>query len=321
MDSSSIQATHILGLNDDCLRAIFSFLELSDFSVVADVCYRFRSIAKAQFHGLTSGKLLLHKIYLRGETVAQSLQRTARCLRNFGAFIVSIDAIICNRYFDSMNRDGNAIRIIELICDYCHQTLTELRLHQFRYRSKDDRNKDFIDYMSKMRRIQILEMEWTPSLFIHQLVQICGNLVELTDLNLEKSTAPIDGDDLVQLLQSTPKLRFFRYKQFMRGTYIDRDRDGEKLPFWHGLFITQRIFEKLLEMQEHRRVHLTIILYNGYTGYGAGYRRRIPEELARAHDDILTVIHRDSRYIRRNNISIGCGFSESQESLKFLTTK
>lgn len=70
MDSlaAASSTTHILDLNDDCLRAVFGILELVDFCVVADVCFRFRYIAKEQFQRSFLGKVELHKARRQEDT-------------------------------------------------------------------------------------------------------------------------------------------------------------------------------------------------------------------------------------------------------------
>lgn len=72
--------TTILDLNDDCLREVFNIWGLNELAVVADVCARFREIAKP------AAGSKFKKISLNAHSSRTDYAR----LRNFGASIEMI---------------------------------------------------------------------------------------------------------------------------------------------------------------------------------------------------------------------------------------
>lgn len=108
--SSTHSTTTILDLNEDCLRSVFDFLNLSDLCDVADVCARFRDTAKAH--------------------VAKSKHCVAdecpsfRTLRNFASSLTSIwiDGDFRKR------RSKHQLRLMSLVNRHWSESITNLRL-------------------------------------------------------------------------------------------------------------------------------------------------------------------------------------------------
>lgn len=185
MDPANLptSTTNLMNLNDDCLREVFEFLELPDLCIVADVCVRFRSIARDHFGGSSHQPLKLHKACRNGETYAKCLQRIAAFFRNFEPFITSID--VSDIWNDGKLTWRNNISIIELIVRYLSETLRELKLRGFCGSDK------FVQLISKL---------------------------QVTKLDFDSTTYRMNTEDLLQLIGRMSHLRILRYKQIQRRT-------------------------------------------------------------------------------------------------------
>lgn len=115
--------SHILDLNDDCLREIFGVLHLSDLCSVADVCTRFRHVAQETFVVPKYRKLKLHNL-CRGNGTAndniasqsERLQCIARFLCVFGAYVKSVDVNGSHHYGLHQINDNRILALINRFC-------------------------------------------------------------------------------------------------------------------------------------------------------------------------------------------------------------
>lgn len=296
MDSSPAASTttHILDVNDDCLREIFGISELADLSVVADVCFRFRCLSKELCIRSNSGKLELHKVYRKEENPKKSLRRAAIFFRNFGAFVESIDLDIVDG--DCLPAKNN-ICIIELIVDYCSETINELNFRKFKFNTYDDFVQCF-NLMSKLTRLKILRLERFRLRRFHY-VALCENHKELTELYIDQSEVKLDSDTIFRMIRAAPNLRLLQYDYnheiyaYKRwGDAYNREKYAYKQRTIDELFYRCPTYSALLELVKQRGVPLTIILVNPRLSEDF---RGAHAMLDRSHDNILRMIHRDYR--------------------------
>lgn len=130
-DSSENHGKNILDLNDDCMREILEYLDLCELVAVADVCCYFRRIAQIHFSTTKYNHLeiaTVHKV--------SGMSGVSKILRNFGAFIVSIDVQHMSDcfFFNISNNDMEVERmsrietkIMKLIRQYCDGSLQNLK--------------------------------------------------------------------------------------------------------------------------------------------------------------------------------------------------
>lgn len=136
--NEAAEATTIHDLNDDCLLALFEYLGLQDLCAVADVCSRFRAIARASFaHSKPKTLDLPDDIGCRFPSVHNKiLLRTSRVLRNFGPFITDIFdfAKYCRSsppdYLNDEMCSECEREFFDLLIRYCSGTLTHLSLRR-----------------------------------------------------------------------------------------------------------------------------------------------------------------------------------------------
>lgn len=117
-----MHSTSIMALNDDCLLEVFEYLDWWDLGAVADVCRQFRRNAKACFAYSKKDDFEVFCVEyqkLGMTSFNQMLVKTVRCLRNFGEFIIKIDAKPSRKHSRTT---------IDLLVRYAGQTLTELNL-------------------------------------------------------------------------------------------------------------------------------------------------------------------------------------------------
>lgn len=285
LHASSATTTHILHLNEDCLRTVFEHLELVDLCVVVDVCSSFRYVAKTIFNGPNHRKLQLHRVYREEETSAKRLQRIAKCFRNFGAFIDSIDG---SQVKEPRPMTTFFSRIIELIALYCSETLTELTTF-------DNRHFGWpwagvLDSMSKLKRLKVLRLKDFILIFTSQLIRLCENLPELTELYLNQ-TGKIGRRGLLDLLRAAPNLRLLEYD---RSFYTVRKKFEYTIDMY---FTSGYYFKLLLELVQQRGVPLTVVLIspkwsNGLRQMYERNRNRMEIKFV-GHRNLLTLIHRE----------------------------
>lgn len=100
--------TTIAELNDDCLREVFEHLHARELHVIADVCTRFREIAREYVKFMD----------LNAEDIP--LKRIPSILRNLGAGLVEISI-----GFDEYPKEYH-VQIIELLVRYCNPKSEQL---------------------------------------------------------------------------------------------------------------------------------------------------------------------------------------------------
>lgn len=289
--SATWSTTHILDLNDDCLREVFGVLDVSYLAVAADVCYRFRPIAQSHFAGSKYRTLKLHELYPDGESEEESLKRASRIFRNFGASIESFDGI--GTYFAKKGMADH--RISEVLCRYCSE-LSELKLHRFRIA---DGPKKFISSISSLKNLKILQLDAVMRLDLRsEFLKFCENLNELTELYFNRETHVLIEETLVKLIRNSPKLRFLQYDQ-NRATLWP----GKHRPFSdYVLEIRATTYEQLAAIAESRGMHLKIDLLSVLEPQPISYL----EALDKAHEDLLTITYRRGtrRVYRMSGIKI-----------------
>lgn len=121
--ASAPSTTTILGLNDDCLRALFQYFNVHDLDAVVDVCSRFKSLAKERFASLKSKGFLFGNIYHKCSSTENRFHQTAKFFRDFGAFVEQIIASC-----EEIEVPNYAAKFIELLDHYCSEKLNLLEL-------------------------------------------------------------------------------------------------------------------------------------------------------------------------------------------------
>lgn len=230
----------LLILNDDCLLEIFKLLDLSDLCAVADVCSRFRQIAKKSFRCTREKSLNLRCDIDSIDNSAKScLLKVARVLRNLGEFINELNddrmSLCHNRNWNRMSRELYRSRIIKLVIRYCSGTITGLMLNDIEIAN------ELVPAMQPLfRRLRKLTLGlcrigqeflnklplWLPNLreFDFELFVAHSDLVARTQLdfsclhhrfeNLMKLTLrnvhDVTNENIEAMLQSNPQLKAIR---------------------------------------------------------------------------------------------------------------
>lgn len=130
-------ATKITDLVDDCLFEVYKHLDFVDLASVSDGCERLRFTAKEFFSRSKSVWLnypsaILTIEQLKHEPIEELLGRTAKVLRNFGASITAFDESHDRTKFLAARLNEQRLskfstKIIELLQNYCSESLIELR--------------------------------------------------------------------------------------------------------------------------------------------------------------------------------------------------
>ncbi|XP_031639888.1 F-box protein At1g47056-like isoform X2 [Contarinia nasturtii] len=114
------ETTTILKLNDDCLYAIFGYLNIESLCHTANVCKRFRPVTEQVFHRYHSS------VKFKSATNKESSFRRILC--KFGHLITSLDVSFAGRYSDFGT---------DAIAEYCSTDLERLILHRVIISSDD----------------------------------------------------------------------------------------------------------------------------------------------------------------------------------------
>lgn len=121
---SAASTTTITDLNNDVLRDTFKCLSNSELNTVANVCYIFRWNAQAVF-----SKRYAHTSYRFHIDESQFCQLHST-LRNFGRLINSMVISFDIRIAEDLQK------VVEVIVQYCGETLNELKLDQVTFDAK-----------------------------------------------------------------------------------------------------------------------------------------------------------------------------------------
>lgn len=196
----------MLDLNDDCLREVFDVMELSDLAIVADVCDRFRSIAQALFKA-SKVKDLTFNMPIENETIIEKLERASGLLRNFGLYAESIE-VHGSRMSSGRKSQAYEDRILQLISRHCGGNITKLQLHEIM-----DPHK-FVESIPKYEKLKILRLDCVCCIYLSDILRVCKNLKELTELYFvcDMRTSNVTEAEILELVQSAPKLRSFQYR-------------------------------------------------------------------------------------------------------------
>lgn len=196
-DTNGISGTHILQLNDDCLRKVLDYLDISELAAFADVCSRFQQVAKIHFP-TTKYKNLETEIILEKE----GLLGVSKVLRNFGAYIVSINAPQSGRRFresPANERVRFSIEMIKLICCYCGGSLEELKWDFFIV--PDELGEVMQPLIARLKRLHLFSPK-DCALPLTSLPQTTTLKLETLSIDFSADFALIDG-----YLARSPHLR------------------------------------------------------------------------------------------------------------------
>lgn len=131
---SRTDATVILDLSDKCLLDVFEHMSLLDLCAIAEVCSRFKQIAKMCF-GYSNKKDLIFRDDIKsdGDSVDQILFKTSKILRHFGPYFSKFDGYDWPKYIPTpLNEESHAEyrrKIFELVIQYCSGTLAEMTFY------------------------------------------------------------------------------------------------------------------------------------------------------------------------------------------------
>lgn len=151
----------ILSLNDDCLREICDYLNLTDLCAFSDVCGRFKQNGQAKFRSLKM-KSVDRDLWTKLPDVTKY-----SLLRNFGQSITSLVAVALKR---------NNEYLVLMIIRYCGEALKALILHRFRLNAY--LGERLLSLISCLEKFGIVECHCQPS-FCERLPFHSPNLLEL----------------------------------------------------------------------------------------------------------------------------------------------
>lgn len=280
--SAELSTTHILDLNDDCLRDVFKMLDLSSLCALANVCTRFRCIAQDTFKVSKFKRLELQKICCSSLNRKKQIQVMACMLRHFGAFIEALD---CSS-LDNLTM-SYGYRIIELMSRYCNRTLTELEFNfinvqphesQGRYNLRQGRSigNDSVHLISQLSHLKILSVGSIWGLSLNDIPKICQSLNELTELHLKERTCEMTPTLLLNIIRSAENLEVFQYGSINPHFYYARTE----------LEINDGTFKKLVHIVGDRRPKKPLVIYFCRCICDV----RITHELAEKHKDLVTIV-------------------------------
>lgn len=174
---------NILFLNDDCIYWIFQKLSLDELSTVADVCTRFKTIAKRVFsnkfsHFDTSKQLLkVHKndsFSENNDKVFITMMRPV--FRNFGS---SIKSLYLSRLSNG-NYNKQIFKLMALYCSGVDSTLTKLTMDNF---AVDELSESTLQYVKLIfKRLSYLGVK--SGSHCKELGELLSDCSELTHLIL-----------------------------------------------------------------------------------------------------------------------------------------
>lgn len=180
----------LLDLNDDCLREICDYLDLTDLCTVADVCERFKQAAQAKFRSLKV-KDVKKDVWVDLPDIAKY-----RLLRNFGPSITSLVAVALKK---------NNEYLVLMIIRYCGEALKALTLHSFRINAY--LGERLLSLIARLEKFGIIECHCQPS-FCERLPANSMNLREL-EFKFEYYSQYSNVFVLGGLPQTFPKLETF----------------------------------------------------------------------------------------------------------------
>lgn len=183
-------ATTIVDLNDDCLREICDYLNLTELCIFADVCSRFKQNAQAKFRSLKT-KDVSKEVWIDMPDIAKY-----RMLRNFGASITSLIAVALKR---------NNEYLVLMIIRHCGEALKALTLHSFRINAY--LGERLLSLIARLEKFGIIECHCQPS-FCERLPFHSSNLREL-EFKFEYYSQCSNVFVLGGLPQTFPKLESF----------------------------------------------------------------------------------------------------------------
>lgn len=214
-----MSTTTILHLNDDCMIEVFKHLNLHDLCSVADVCFRFRQNAQAQFSYSEFKYLGFRNDFIHSsETAKQKLLGTSQVLRNFGAFARSIYNV--NGYCFRNCRSEYHIRTFELISGHCSASLIEL--HLVKCNITDAIAIIMRPVLANLQKLTLREGSFSH-LFLNMLPLWAPKLRELKFIRMCGQSATDEVIRFDGLQQSYPKLRMLSFSNvdYVRNKDID----------------------------------------------------------------------------------------------------
>lgn len=247
--SSALRSTNILDLDEDCLRESFEYLDLSELAAVADVCTRFKHIAQTHFQTLKYKRINALRIYEE-----KGMLGVSKVLRNFGAYILSIDCDyfprVESRVIDPQKWLFVEREFIKLACRYCIGTLQELK-RSTGYLD-DDLAQMMLPLMSQLKKLKLILCDSHGH---------CLKLLpQLNNLKLEELILHVFDSEFIfidKLLQKCPDLK--KVAMQFNGTYsgIFTQAIAKHHPLIENIsLINGKIFTDLGKLSKLNTVHI-----------------------------------------------------------------
>lgn len=229
-------STTLLDLNDDCLFAICSHLDLVDLASVADVCNRLKPTTQDYFELSKYRQMSFPRdisTMNKRPPFKKRLQQMCRVMRNFGSMVESL-LERDHADFDFFKRVTKANRskyrrlLFKLLVQYCGANLKELYLTHFDPKDVDIGN---MPQLSLVNSVTLNACEtsnelwgqlarWCPKMMRLQLISQCieGEKVKPYDVSGLHQRFPalqsvefcqedaVQNQDIVDMLKRNPKL-------------------------------------------------------------------------------------------------------------------
>lgn len=212
--------TSILNLSDVCLLAVFQYLNVQDLSTVADVCSRFRAVAKTSFDQSKRSRLEFPDDFEYSH-VSETLLKIPGVLRNFGSYITEIR--VSSWGMRERLRSRYESELVDLLTKYCCGTLITLEL--FNFKLKPENVLKLRPVFEGLQKLELhcetfpkLSKSWFPKLrelkyydsgerdFYKEYSKLVQSYYKLEKIALIKLYG-ITDDDIQNILKCNPKLK------------------------------------------------------------------------------------------------------------------
>lgn len=166
---------------------------------------------------------------------------------------------------------------LEIYCDpqYIQATVYEIGLANIRLESLDlalfQNTRQFIEGISKIPTLKTLRLSDVYDLRASHLIEICKQLKELTEIQIDCTDFKMTVDELLNLIQNAKKLQSFIYSTWKAAQPTLINIDAET-------------FKKLVRIisQRNEKTHFVLHLSDDY------FKTDVPKAMIKAASDLLT---------------------------------
>lgn len=253
--SASTGGKTLSDLNDYCLFEIFKYLDLKDWTAIADVSSRLKQAAQAHFAHSSNRKFQRITFPrdipggLQKVPAGELLSNTSKILRNFGSSITQFcDVDDAKSSFQKESKKAQAKyrrRLFGLITRYCNENLRGLKLTRF---TVTDRMASELQPLVGLQYLSLNACETRDSL-VEALPTWCPDLCVLGFFTTRTKGEKVKVLRFDGLHQSFPALKWVVFNEV--DNLLDRDIGGllrcnqqiEKMHISRCRYVNERLVE------------------------------------------------------------------------------